>query len=329
MRDYHLAAQFGSGLPRRGTLKLSNFNPLEAGKIKIRAPPCIAMADEDVEEERHVRRRRSRPPSGMIHHLEFTSAFEKALATTAAIYREEMLKGKLNAFLIQDVQNSLAHHFIGHAKATFMRLVMEEKDMDDDKAQLRWRRHRDVMLKVCKGKYEGARLPAYVVTSIRDLHQFPKLKALLAFSIIANHHHAQARLRKERVTIAPYEVEHFFSYEHSYEPESEAFFSEFNFDREVPALAAAVPVQPPPPAPPQEAPQPPQAAPPPLRRESEEPRPKRSAPPLPPLRISLRDIPAKQREEIQKNLEQSPAESGRIVRRKGTNGRCVPFSIFF
>jgi hypothetical protein len=60
---------------------------------------------------------------------------------------------------------------------------MEEKDMDDDKAQLRWRHHRDVMLKVCKGKYEGARLPAYLVTSIRDLHQFPKLKALLAFSI--------------------------------------------------------------------------------------------------------------------------------------------------
>ena len=103
--------------------------------------------------------------------------------------------------------------FTEHAKATFMRLVMEEKDMDDDKAQLRWRHHRDVMLKVCKGKYEGARLPAYVVTSIRDLHQFPKLKALLAFSIIANHHHAQARIRKEPVTIAPYEVEQFFAYE--------------------------------------------------------------------------------------------------------------------
>jgi hypothetical protein len=56
------------------------------------------MADEDAEEER-VRRRRSRPSSGMIHHpaSEFASAFEKALANTAAIYREEMLKGKLNA----------------------------------------------------------------------------------------------------------------------------------------------------------------------------------------------------------------------------------------
>ncbi len=94
-----------------------------------------------------------------------------------------------------------------------MRLVMDEKDMDDDKAQLRWRRHRDVMLKVCKGKYEGARLPAYEVTAIRDLHQFPKLKALLAFTIIANHNHAQARIRKEPVTKAPYEVEQFFSNE--------------------------------------------------------------------------------------------------------------------
>ncbi len=134
------------------------------------------MAVEDVEEERHVRRRRSRPPSGMINHPDFPSASEKALANTAAIFREEMLKGKFNAVLIRDVQNSLAHQFIEHAKATFMRLVMEEKDMDDDKAQLRWRRHRNVMLKVCKGKYEGARLPAYVVTAIRDRHQFPKLK---------------------------------------------------------------------------------------------------------------------------------------------------------
>jgi hypothetical protein len=168
------------------------------------------MADEDVEEERHVRRRRSRPPSGMINHPDFASASEKALANTAAIFREEMLKGKFNAVLIRDVQNSLAHQFTEHAKATFMRLVMKEKDMDDDKAQLRWRRHRDVMLKVCKGKYEGARLPAYVVTAIRDLHQFPKLKALLAFIIIANHHHAEARIRKEPVTKAPYEVEQFF-----------------------------------------------------------------------------------------------------------------------
>ena len=63
------------------------------------------MADEDVEEERLVRRRRSRPPSGMIHHPEFASAFEKALANTAAIYREEMLKGKFSAGIILDVQN--------------------------------------------------------------------------------------------------------------------------------------------------------------------------------------------------------------------------------
>ena len=79
------------------------------------------MADEDVEEERHVRRRRSRPPSGMIHHPDFARASEKALANTAAIFREEMLKGKFNAVLILDVQNSLAHQFIEHAKACYGR----------------------------------------------------------------------------------------------------------------------------------------------------------------------------------------------------------------
>ncbi len=107
-----------------------------------------------------------------------------------------------------------------------MRLV--NKDTDDDKVVKRWRGHRDVILKVCKAKYEGARLPACVLTGIRDLN-LPKLKA-----------------HKEQATVSHLELDDFII-KRPCEPESEAFFSEFDFDqRDVPVhapeLAAEAPV---------------------------------------------------------------------------------------
>jgi hypothetical protein len=45
----------------------------------------------------------------------------------------------------QDVQMTLSHHFSERAKETFMRLIKENKDLDDGKVVKRWRGHRDVL----------------------------------------------------------------------------------------------------------------------------------------------------------------------------------------
>ncbi len=124
-----------------------------------------------------------------------------------------------------------------------MRLV--NKDMADDKVVKRWRGHRDVVLTVCKAKYEGDRLPAYVLTCIRDLN-LPKRMPLLAFTIVVKHNHLYVRTHKEQATISHLELDDFII-ERPCEPEPEAFISESNFDQRdvplhAPELAADAPV---------------------------------------------------------------------------------------
>ncbi len=123
-----------------------------------------------------------------------------------------------------------------------MRLDKQDKDMDDDKAHKRWSGHWDVILKVRRAKHEGARLPAYVLTrtGIRDLN-LPKLKALLAFTIVVKQNHLYARTHKEQATISHLELDDFIiNLKQPREPEPEAFFSEFNFDqRDVPVTVHA------------------------------------------------------------------------------------------
>ncbi len=143
-------------------------------------------------------RRGSRAESGMIHDVDFTLPFQKALEALEKRFPDNCFSDTVPAKNVQIVLASLKGLVFQLFEETFWRLCQD--DVETEAGQKKWRNHKDVLTKVCTGKYEGRVLPSYVLEGIRDM-QHPKLRSLLAHIIIVGHNHRFARTKNIPATI--------------------------------------------------------------------------------------------------------------------------------
>jgi hypothetical protein len=143
-------------------------------------------------------RRGTRAESGMIHDHDFTVPFQKTLEVLRRRFPDNCLAETVSAKQIDIVLATLKGLVFRTFEDTFWRLCRD--GIETEAGRKKWRNHKDVLTKVCTGKYEGRILPAYVVECIREM-QHSRLQSLLAHVIIAAHNHRFARTKNIPATI--------------------------------------------------------------------------------------------------------------------------------